>query len=222
MSAARPTASSRFGRAVSSEDAGCSARAAWCKLEAMSWQVHPVRDPHELERILELQRQNHIGHVTAEAARTQGFVTARHTLESLTQMHALGPSIIAKAGDELAGYALTMAKEARAYVPILDPMFQKLEALSFRGTPLARRAYYVMGQICVAEAFRGQGVFDALYAGHRAHYSERFQLVVTEVATRNERSLRAHARVGFEPVLRYRDSVDEWLIIAWDWTAPPR
>ena len=49
------------------------------------------------------------------------------------------------------------------------------------------------------------------------HYAERFELLVTEISTRNQRSLRAHARVGFEPVHRYRDDVDEWEIVAWDW-----
>lgn len=187
----------------------------------MTWDVHPVRDSSELGEILALQRDNHLSSVSADQARAQGFVTARHTLESLQQMHALGPSIVARAEDGcFAGYALMMAREARAFVPILDPMFQTLEALAWRATPLSTLRYYVMGQICVAEPFRGQGVFEALYQGHRAEYAGRFQLIVTEIATRNERSLRAHARGGFEPVHRYRDTTDEWLIVAWDFTSP--
>ena len=57
-----------------------------------------------------------------------------------------------------------------------------------------------------------------MYRGHARHYAERFELVVTEIATRNARSLRAHERVGFEPVHQYRDEVDEWLIAAWDFS----
>jgi GNAT superfamily N-acetyltransferase len=186
----------------------------------MTWDVHPVRDTSELGEILELQRDNHLSTLSAEQARAQGFVTARHSIDSLQQMHALGRSIVARAEDgRLAGYALMMAREARPFVPILDPMFQTLEGLSWRGTPLAQLSYYVMGQICVAEPFRGQGAFEALYDGHRAEYAGRYQLIVTEIATRNERSLRAHARVGFEPVHRYRDATDEWLIVAWDFTS---
>ena len=75
-----------------------------------------------------------------------------------------------------------------------------------------------MGQIAVAPSHRGTGVFDALYAEHRARYQERFDLVVTEVATRNTRSLRAHQRVGFRTVTTYRDATDEWALIAWSWT----
>jgi GNAT superfamily N-acetyltransferase len=184
---------------------------------SMVWDVGTVGGPHELEAILALQRENHASRVSAEQARAQGFVTAQHTLAILERMHALGPSIVARASDgQLAGYALMMAREARALVPVLEPMFDLLETLSWRGRPLSALRYYLMGQICVAAAFRGQGVFDALYRGHRAHYAERFDLIVTEVSTRNQRSLRAHARVGFEELHRFRDATDEWSIIGWD------
>jgi GNAT superfamily N-acetyltransferase len=183
------------------------------------WDVGAVRGSRELEAILALQSENHASRVSAELARTQGFVTAQHTLASLEQMHALGPSIVARTSDgQLAGYALMMAREARALVPVLEPMFELLETLSWRRTPLSALRHYLMGQICVAEAFRGKGVFDALYRGHRAHYAQRFDLIVTEVSTRNERSLRAHARVGFEELHRFRDATDEWSIIGWDWS----
>jgi GNAT superfamily N-acetyltransferase len=135
-------------------------------------------------------------------------------------MHALGPSIVAKDGQAVVGYALTMVTEARAYVPILEPMFQTFSSLVWRERPLSSVDFYVMGQICVADGHRGQGVFDALYQGHRAHYATRFELLVTQISTRNRRSLRAHERVGFTPLRRHRDEVDEWLVVGWDWQPP--
>ncbi|MEO8178779.1 MAG: GNAT family N-acetyltransferase [Deltaproteobacteria bacterium] len=182
-----------------------------------AWTVGKVRERGELDQILALQHANLAVNVSAEEASAQSFVTAVHSLETLQRMHELAPSIVARAETQLAGYALTMRVEARAHVPILEPMFELLETLAFHGHPLRDTRYYVMGQVCVARAFRGQGVFDALYRGHREHYQERFELLVTEVSTRNGRSLRAHARVGFEPLYRYRDSVDEWVILGWDW-----
>lgn len=186
----------------------------------MTWRVGPVKERGELEQILELQRQNLAPRLTPEAVRSQGFVTAEHDLQTLEQMHALAPSIVARTPERVVGYALAMVVEAKPYVPILAPMFESFESLRWRGRPLSEVPFYVMGQVCVAREQRGQGVFDALYRGHRASYSERFELLVTEIATRNARSLRAHQRVGFEPLHRYRDSVDEWLIVGWDWTEP--
>ncbi|HEX5748485.1 MAG TPA: GNAT family N-acetyltransferase [Archangium sp.] len=167
----------------------------------------------ELEQILQLQAANLRDHVSPEQAVSQGFLTVAHTLDVLERMHALAPSVIAKDGDTLAGYALVMPVEARAFVPILEPLFQLLETLSWRGRPLREYRYYVMGQVCVAEAWRGQGVFDALYREHRASYGARFDCTVTEVATRNTRSMRAHTRAGFEPIKTYRDATDEWAVV---------
>lgn len=160
-----------------------------------------VTSDRDLEDILTLQR-------ASRAPTADGFVTAEHTLEVLRAMHAIAPSVIARApGGELAGYALMMPRETRALLPILEPMFEKIEGLGLRDR------WYVMGQIAVAPAFRGTGVFDALYAEHRARYSPRFDLILTDVSTRNGRSLRAHERVGFRRLLTYRDAIDEWALI---------
>jgi ribosomal protein S18 acetylase RimI-like enzyme len=141
-----------------------------------------------------------------------GFVTVEHTLDVLRRMHALVPSVVAKDGAELAGYALVMPVECRSFVPILEPMFQRLETLG-----MFRERFYVMGQICVAAPYRGRGVFDLLYRAHRDELSQRFDSVVTEVSVRNGRSLRAHQRVGFEELERYSDATDEWVLLIWRW-----
>ena len=140
-----------------------------------------------------------------------GFVTVVHTPEILARMHALQPSVVARHGGRVVAYALSMPRETRALLPLLAPFFAKLDDL------LPNDRWYVMGQVCVDRAHRGSGVFDALFAAHRAHYAASFECLVTEIATRNVRSLRAHARVGFETILTYRDDTDEWVVVAWRW-----
>jgi GNAT superfamily N-acetyltransferase len=162
----------------------------------------------DLPQILALQAANlepALGDVS------DGFVTVVHTPEILAAMHALMPSVVARAEGRVAAYALSMPKETRALVPILASFFEKLDQL------LPEERYYVMGQVCVDEAHRGSGVFDLLFAAHREHYASSFDCLVTEIATRNVRSLRAHARVGFETIATYRDAVDEWVVVAWRW-----
>ena len=105
-----------------------------------------------------------------------------------------------------------MPPECRTFVPILEPMFQRLDALGMLG-----QRFYVMGQICIARPWRGRGVFDLLYQAHRAFLSEAYDCCLTEVATRNTRSMRAHARVGFTVVDRYRDATDDWALLQWTW-----
>src|SRR5579864_8373227 len=149
----------------------------------------PVQDDGELEQILELQQQNLARNLPPAEIAAQGFVTVEHTLEILRRMHALSPSMVAREGEALAGYALVMPVECRSFVPVLLPMFERLDALGVQ-------RFYVMGQICVGKPWRGRGVFDLLYQAHRRHLSAAYQSVVTEVATRNTRSMRAHERVG--------------------------
>jgi hypothetical protein len=168
----------------------------------------------DFEGILALQRANLKRSLSERESGEQGFVTLVHTLDVLERMHELAPSVVAKSGSDVVGYALTMLVEARPLVPALAPMFEQIERASLRGVPLTERRFYVMGQICVARAFRSRGVFEALYAEHDARYAGRFDCLVTEISSSNARSLRAHARVGFEPVARYGHAGDEWVVVA--------
>lgn len=174
-----------------------------------------VDDRRELLQILELQRANLARNLTPQEMASQGFVTVEHTLEVLERMHALSPSIVAKDEEALAGYALVMPLACRRFIPVLEPMFVRLAA---RGL-LSERSY-VMGQICVARPWRGKGVFDLLYRAHRDLLSADYDRALTEVATRNARSMRAHQRVGFRIVERYRDATDEWALLRWDFSDP--
>jgi GNAT superfamily N-acetyltransferase len=178
-----------------------------------------VSERSELEQVLELQRESLRGRASPEQEAREGFVTTEYTLDALERMHELAPSVIARDAGRLVGYALVMLPEARPFVPSLEPMFRVYATLDWRGRPLTAHRYYVMGQVCVAHSHRGQGVFDALYGAHRAHYAGRYELCLTDVATRNTRSRRAHQRVGFEDVAIYRDELDEWAVVAWHWPA---
>ncbi|MCP3161496.1 GNAT family N-acetyltransferase [Myxococcus qinghaiensis] len=187
---------------------------------ASPYDVTSVRSPTELPRILDLQRKNLPKAISTDEMRAQGFVTVEHDVSALERMHALAPSIIASHEGELVGYALTMPRECRALMPLLVPMFDLLDTLEYQGRPLTEQRFYVMGQVCIDKAHRGKGLFEQLYDKHRELYRERFDLLVTEVSTRNTRSMRAHERVGFKPLHTYRDATDEWAVVAWDWSEP--
>ncbi|MCK6694313.1 MAG: GNAT family N-acetyltransferase [Thermoanaerobaculia bacterium] len=176
-----------------------------------------VSNHREVGQILELQAQNLAASLTPEVIASQGFVTVKHDPEVLLEMNRAYPSVIAKAGDVLAGYCLVMPREFAPRVPVLAPMFAMLETLSWQGRPLSESRWFVMGQVCVTEAFRGQGVFDGMYRKLREVCRRDFDFVVTEVAERNTRSMRAHQRVGFETIHTYPDDTtgELWHVIAW-------
>jgi len=163
-------------------------------------------------QILELQRENLAERLSPAEAAEQGFVTVRHDLGLLERIAGPHGHVVAMDGDRVVGYALVMLKEFASAVPILVPMFERIERL-----PIGGRPYFVMGQVCVAKERRGQGLFRSLYEELRRHMRGAYDIVVTEVAARNTRSLRAHEKVGFRPVLRYEDGGETWEIVVWNW-----
>jgi hypothetical protein len=184
-----------------------------------------VSNADEVRQILDLQAANLAAVLTPDAIANQGFVTVRHDLDVLERMNATAPGILAKDGDQVVGYALVMPRAFASEVPILEPLFQLLEALPWKGVLLRDLTrWFVMGQICIAEGYRGRGIFDGLYHTMAAVYRDRYDFTVTEVAARNTRSLRAHARAGFQTLQVYPDATtgERWHVIALDFTAQQR
>lgn len=173
----------------------------------------------ELEEIMDLQKRFLRGVTNQEEEYSQGFLTVEHSLDTLVQMHQLEPSIIAKKSEHLAGYALTMPRMCGELIPVLVPMFQIFTEITYRNRPINEYDFYVMGQICVDKPYRGLGVFDMLYQKHLEIYSGKYDFIVTEISTRNHRSMKAHQRVGFKLLHVYKDAIDEWAVVVWDWSS---
>jgi hypothetical protein len=166
-----------------------------------------------------LQKNNLPGSLTEEQKASQGFVTVQHDLSLLRSMNASARQVIARHDDKVVAYALVMRPEIKYMVPVLMPMFELLNTLYYKGTSLVQTKYYVMGQICVDENYRGAGVFDGLYKKHREVYAKEYDHCITEVSTRNLRSMKAHLRCGFKTIHTFRDVTDEWNILLWDWSS---
>lgn len=171
-------------------------------MSATNIEIDLVKDDGELEQILDLQRRN-------LAFSKDGFVTVRHSIDVLRALHDSMPGVVARHRGSVVGYALSMPREACTLVPVLEPMFRRLDSLA----ALAARRWYVMGQICIDQDWRARGLFDRLYCEHRSRYADRFEWLVTEIAMRNPRSRRAHARVGFVEIDHYHDDTNEWSVV---------
>ena len=177
-------------------------------------------DAH-FEGILALQRRNHLHAVPDAAQSREGFVYVQHTLPVLVRMAAASPQAIALDGDRVVGYCLSLPPSLQHEVPILAPMFEQFGRCSFRGRPLAETRYVVGGQVCVDRDHRGQGLLGQLYRHVRDSLGSTCEVCVTEIATRNEVSVRAHEKMGFAPIAHYNDGREDWVIVAWDLSSEP-
>lgn len=181
--------------------------------------ITTVQSEADIRGILALQQANLRRILLAEVATQQGFVTLQYTLDQMRQMHRAGPSVIAKDDDTVVGYVITTLPETRQFVPELASLFDQIDALTYQNRPLPTYAYYVAGQVCVADGYRGQALLDRMYQHHRAIYADQFQLLITDISALNTRSLRVHERIGFQSLQRFHEPTagEEWVVVGWDW-----
>jgi L-amino acid N-acyltransferase YncA len=176
-----------------------------------------VTTEEELQQILSLSHLNIRNSVSATEQFSEGFITWNYSYELLKKMQDLHPHIIIKEDEKVLGYALVALKEARYFHRDLEAMIRKLESLQYNGDPLSQYQYYVMGQVCIDKACRGKGLFAMLYQKHKELFQKEYDFVITEISAQNSRSLRAHEKIGFETIHTYRDDLDEWNVVLWDW-----
>lgn len=186
----------------------------WNQVTMISYRLDD--QPATYEQILKLQAINARESTTPEVWKDQGFVTARHTPELLDQIHGGYGHLVAFADDRVVGYALVMLPQFAEMIPVLTPMFVRIEKIAeAQGNP-DWMPYVAMGQVCVAESHRGQGVFQGLYDHYRLNLQRNFRSVITEVSSENPRSLRAHYRQGFVVMETRTGSNGVWQLVRWD------
>lgn len=182
-------------------------------------QVTRVSIPGEIINIRDLQALNLKQNITAEEAIEQGFLTAAYTIEYLEEMNAASPSIIAKDGDKVVGYALVATKDIRKGHDLIEGLFDAIDACEYNGQLLKDVNYVVVGQLCVAKEYRGQDLVQKLYGHFRDCLSSEFTYLVTDVAKANVRSLKAHKKRGFQVINELTYGGFGWDIVLWDWNA---
>ena len=178
-----------------------------------SFEITTAKSTQDIEGILSLQKKNLPRNISAAEAASQGFVTVDHDHDILAAMNQKHPHIIAKADNEVVAYALIMLREFADRIPVLVPMFERIEQLFYQNEPIRPEQYFIMGQVCVAKSHRSMGVFPALYNGMQQQMKPHFDYIITEIAAHNTRSIRAHEKVGFETIDIYPSQGVEWHIV---------
>jgi L-amino acid N-acyltransferase YncA len=186
------------------------------------WQIMitytTAQNDTDLHQILALQKQNLAAGLTKEQINSQGFVTVSHRFEDLKKMNEIEQHVIGKDNDRVVAYLLAMTEHSKFDVPVLFPLFEMFERVDYQNKKIAGYKYIVVGQACVAENYRGKGVFDACYAAYRDCFKNKYDFAITEIAIRNQRSINAHKRIGFESIYSYAaPDGEEWSVVLWKW-----
>jgi hypothetical protein len=144
--------------------------------------IKRVTEHSELEGIKKLQQENLKKNLGDQEAETEGFVTAEYTMEFLERMHGESPSIIAKDGDTVVGYALVAVKAIRHEHELLGDLFDSIDKLRYLNSLLKDAKYVVVGQLCVSKTYRGLGLVPQIYQFFKKSLSPDFDYGITDVA----------------------------------------
>lgn len=177
-----------------------------------------AKSASDIRQILELQKSNLAQSLTPEQQMTQGFVTVIHSFKTLKKMNDTEQSIVAKDDEKVIGYLLAMTKKSKNDIPVLIPMFEVFDNVLYNNKKIAAYNYLVVGQVCIAEGYRGLGILDHCYEAYKNHFKENYEFAITEINKTNKRSIRAHERIGFELIYSYTDADNvEWDVVIWNW-----
>jgi hypothetical protein len=172
----------------------------------------------ELNGILELQKGNLPQSLTESEMNSQGFVTVSHSLEDLKKLNEYENHLIIKDGERVIGYLLAMTKRSRNDIPVLIPMFELFDSISYKVKLISTYNYLVVGQVCIDKDYRGLGLLDNAYAAYKAYFKDKYDFALTEISTNNARSINAHKRIGFFELHRFVETKNtEWSVVIWDW-----
>ena len=170
----------------------------------------------DLRQILKLQQENLPQALSSTEKEAEGFLTVHHSFEILKRMNDRCPHIIATHDNRVVGYTLCMLEEFKNDIPVLVSMFTEIDN-TLRMLQKSHLKYLIMGQVCVAKAYRKQGIFRGLYEFMRTGLNPVFDAVITEVDAENVRSSNAHKAVGFEMLKTYTSKGKHWELIIWNW-----
>lgn len=180
--------------------------------------VKTVTTQKELQQILALQAQNLGKNLSPNEAAVQGYVTAEYTLSFLAEMHQNTPSIIAKDGDQVVGYSLVFAPANGINHHLINDLILNINKCSYKDQQITIADYVLVGQLCVSKDYRGHSLSKSLYTEFKNTYSNNYKYCITDVASNNLRSLKAHEQMGFVVIDTLNYDNKDWKIILWDWT----
>ncbi len=179
--------------------------------------IKRVTDDLELIGIRNLQESNLKKNLKEGEWAQEGFVTAEYSLDFLRMMHEISPSIIAKDGDEIAGYVITATKHVRNQHELLKSLFDAIDSKAYRNRLMEDMNYVLVGQLCVSKKYRGQQLSSRMYNFFREQLQGEFECCVTDVDEKNPRSLQAHLKSGFTILDTLSYGASNWHIVLWDW-----
>ena len=184
--------------------------------EQKPWRIALATEA-DMDGVVRLQQANLGPNLSEEQKHVGGHVTVETNPKLLKQVMDDEGVIVARDKDEIVGYIVPLTLEHARELPVLDPFVARFRDLTYKGKNLNEYKYCILGQICVDQRYRGQGMFEELYKAFAERFADKYDLAVTEVGANNPRSLHAHTtKAGLDIAETYQGNGREWYILIFD------
>ncbi|MBF0542442.1 MAG: GNAT family acetyltransferase [Nitrospirae bacterium] len=141
--------------------------------------------------IIKLQKANLYANLS-DLERKRGFVTIPFSETQLMELLEQRGVFVAQERDEIVGYILAGSWDFFDKWPIFPYMVSRLKSLVFLDQPISQGQSFEYGPICIADSYRGTGLFQKLFEEMRIEFSSRYPVGVTFINRINELSFKAH------------------------------
>lgn len=171
---------------------------------------------NDIDEVLELHAKYQIDSISHEDKK-DGFVTTSFTKEQLAKVINEEQGLfIARKNDKVVAYVMCGSWKFCSIWPIFTQMVQDLPTLSYLGQTITTENSYQYGPVCVDKSVRGSGVLEALFDFAREEMSQRYPIMVTFINKINQRSFKAHTRLGLEVIAEFSFNNNHYYELAYD------
>lgn len=175
-----------------------------------------ISSDDELRQVSELSRLNSADSISDDVKAEQGYTSWKYTFEDLKALHAIAPSAIIKDGEKVIGYLLVLVKES---IPVYKPLAEAIGIFDdtlYNGRPILSYNVYFLGQTCIDQHYRGQGLLRKLYQFHKDNFESVYDFALSSIARDNPKSMAVHTKLGFRTLFSFNDGDEIWDAVIWD------
>lgn len=182
-------------------------------------EVRKIRNESELVQVHKLLEENLKQNLSYQERKQQGFITINYSLNSLIKLNKITPTIVATNGSKVIGYALSANRKCKGLDRFLDMLIAEIDRTFYNKDLLCKSDYLVVGQLCVAKAYRRRGISQKIYQEFKQEFHQTHPYCLTGVDTLNKGSIESHKKCGFRVLKQLKccglNSIGYLLI--WDW-----
>lgn len=176
----------------------------------------------DFENIVNLQNLYLEANLESEQ-KHDGFLSGQFSAAQFRLINADGAVVVAVAGardesnassGEVEAYLCASSVPFNMAFALPRAMIESFPKAIYQDRPLSEQNLLIAGPVCVASAYRGQGLVLELYRTLFTLLQERYEVVVVFVSLDNPRSISAHSKLGMTAVSNFKFNEKEYVIMA--------